>query len=172
MESSTSGVITWEDFKSSLNSKDMKELLRQICTIPAVCRSLILRAHQELFKAIDLDISEAHCAARPQSFCLHLACSALHHVVHVKGKPCQGTGRRASNIRLGGKERSPGSRRGNAAKTTSSFLEKLPPDEPKDARSLLQIVCAAWSKAISTSCSQVRYSRYWIWMMMEHSMQA
>lgn len=39
METSGTGVITWDDFQSSVNSKDMKEL----------------------FKAIDLDISEAHC---------------------------------------------------------------------------------------------------------------
>ncbi|CAE7234433.1 CACNA1S [Symbiodinium pilosum] len=39
MESSSSGIITWDDFQASLNSRDMKEL----------------------FKAIDLDISEAHC---------------------------------------------------------------------------------------------------------------
>ncbi|CAJ1373533.1 unnamed protein product [Effrenium voratum] len=39
MEKSNSGIITWDDFQASLHSKDIKEL----------------------FKAIDLDISEAHC---------------------------------------------------------------------------------------------------------------
>ena len=39
MDTSGAGVITWDDFRASLHSKDMKEL----------------------FKAIDLDISEARC---------------------------------------------------------------------------------------------------------------
>ena len=62
METSGTGVITWDDFQSSVNSKDMKELLLVMACYVYVCTASRSDL-QELFKAIDLDISEAHCAA-------------------------------------------------------------------------------------------------------------